>query len=419
MENFSVQNSTSIFEDAESDSGLSDTVGNIFQLIVQSVIFLFGVPGNCLILRVYWTKTLKTSTHVLIMALAWADLAVCVLAVHRIYEKVASMADFEVPEFTFIIWALETTAIATSVMMTAVIAADRYDCVCRPHRRFFTHKRGKIAAWAAFVFSLIINIPAFIPRTPGSSDQSLRLLRYAFRVICFVVALVMIGLCYGKVYMTIKKHTKVGVKGTTRDRGVSRLADEWSTRLHDSVITNVGPNISTVASGSTFISKPCSSAVADASRMAQSTGAQSHKIDESNLEESGERWANHPQATLTKHVVVSRDTENSVENGNAHSRQHQGNAGRAPPKADAAVLQRKTTRMLFITSVVFLLTWLPYWILLAASLASYYDPVFRMIIWQLSVTLYVNNAVNPLIYGLANRRFRKDCKTILSKIKFC
>ncbi|XP_038053903.1 D(2) dopamine receptor-like [Patiria miniata] len=418
MENTSVPNSTALFENAESDSGLSDTAGNIFQLIVQSVIFLFGVPGNCLILRVYWTKTLKTSTHVFIMGLAWADLVVCVLAVHRIYDKVADMAGYEVPQFTFIIWALDTTAIATSIMMTAVIAADRYDCVCRPHRRFFTHKRGKISAFAAFVFSLVINIPAFIPTTPASR-QSLGRLRLAFQVICFVVALVMIALCYGKVYMTIKKHTKVGVKSTTGDRSVSRLADEWSTRLQDSVITNVGPNIPTVSSVSTLISKPCSSAVADGSRMALSKGPSSREIDESTLDENGIRLASHSQATLTKRVLLLKETESRVANRNSDPSQRQSNAERAPPKTNAAVLQRKTTRMLFITSVVFLLTWLPYWMRLAAVFASYYDPVFRMILEQLSVTLYVNNAVNPLIYGLANRRFRKDCKTILSKIKLC
>ncbi|XP_038053908.1 5-hydroxytryptamine receptor 1A-beta-like [Patiria miniata] len=419
MVNNPMPNSTSCFENTESDSGLSNTVGDLFQLIVQSVIFLFGVPGNCLILRVYWTKTLTTSTHVFIMGLAWADLAVSLLAVNRIYYKVASMAGHEVPEFTFIILALQSTAISTSIMMTAVIAADRYDCICRPQRRFFTHKRGKIAAWAAFVFSLVVSIPAYIPRTPGSSDQPLDLLALAFEVMCFVIALVMIALCYGKIYTTIKKHTKVGVKSTTRDCRVSRIVNNCSTRLHDSVFTNDEPNILNVASVLTFISKPCSSNAIDGSRIAQNNGAPNHETNVSTLGESGKRRASHPQSTLTKHVLVSKDTENRVVDGTNDTRQHQGNAGRAPPKADAAGLQRKTTRMLFITSVVFLLTWLPYWILAVGKFASYSDPVFHMILEQLSITAYVNNAVNPLIYGLANRRFRKDCKTIFSKFKFC
>ncbi|XP_038053910.1 D(2)-like dopamine receptor [Patiria miniata] len=415
MENTSVSNSTSIFENTDSDSGLSDTAGNIFWLSVQSVIFLFGVPGNCLILRVDWTKTLKTSTHVLIMSLAWADLVACLLAVHRIYGKVAEMARYEVPVFSFIIHAFESTAIGTSVMLSSVIAADRYDCVCRPHRRFFTHKRGKIAAWAAFVFSLVINVPAFIPETLASGQS----LEKAFEVICFVVALVMIALCYCKVYTAIKKHTKVDIKSTTRNCSVSRLADECSTRPHDSVLKNVKPNIPAVTSVSTFVCKPCSSAAADASRIVESKGVPNHEFDESTFDESGKRWASHPQATLTTHELASKDTQSRVEKNDSYPRQHQGNAGRAQPKADAAVLQRKTTRMLFITSVVFLLTWLPYWIRVAAVFAFFNDSVLHLILRQLSVTLYVNNAVNPLIYGLANRRFRKDCKAVLSKVRLC
>ncbi|XP_038053914.1 uncharacterized protein LOC119726330 [Patiria miniata] len=403
-------------ENTDSYSGLSETVGNIFQLIVQSIAILFGTPGNCLILRVYWTRTLKTSTHVLIMALAWADLTVCVLAVHRIYDKAAEMAGYEVQESHYIIFPLETTAIGTSIMMTAVIAADRYDCICRSHRRFFTHKRGKIAAWAAFVFSLVTNIPAIIPRT-SASKQSLELLQLAFPAICFVVALVMIALCYGKVYTTIKKHTKVDVKNATQDCGVSRLAEDCSTRLHESILKNVEQNIPAVAfMSTTFIKKPCPSTDTDFSTMAQSKGASSHEINESTVEKSGKKWATHPQATLTKHVLVSKTTESCRVNGTTDPRPHQG-AGRPKPKPDAAVLQRKTTRMLFITSVVFLLTWLPYWIRFAGTFASYSDPVFHMILGQLSVTLFVNNAVNLLIYGLANRRFRKDCKAVLSKIK--
>ncbi|XP_038053912.1 alpha-2Db adrenergic receptor-like [Patiria miniata] len=414
MEHTQEPNSTSISENI-SDLVLTATVENLFKLIVQSIVFIFGVPGNCLILRVFWTKTLKTSTHVFIIALAWADLAVCVLAVYSIYHTVAQITGNEVHEFTFVFSAFQGITLGTSVMMTTVIAADRYDCICRPHRRFFTHKRGKIAAWAAFVFSLVINIPGLIPRTPGSSYRSLDLLRLAFQVICFVVALVLIALCYGKVYMTIKKHTKVGVKSTTRD---CRLADQCSTRPHDSVLTNIEPNISAVASVST-LTKPRSSTAADASRQVENKGAPGHEIDELTFDESGKRCASHPQANLTKNCLVSKDKDPRVVNGTNDTRQHQGYAGRAPPKADAAVLQRKTTRMLFITSVVFLLTWLPYWIRVAATIASYSDPLFNTILQQLSVTLYVNNAVNPLIYGLANRRFRKDCKAVLSRIQLC
>ena len=87
------------------------------------------------------------------------------------------------------------------------------------------------------------------------------------------------------------------------------------------------------------------------------------------------------------------------------------------------VLQRKTTKMLLITSVVFVLTWLPYYIFVVMVFADYggadINPRLLQILKNLAVVIFVNNAVNPLIYGIANRRFRKDCREVLRKIKLC
>ena len=92
-------------------------------------------------------------------------------------------------------------------------------------------------------------------------------------------------------------------------------------------------------------------------------------------------------------------------------------------KANTAILQRKTTTMLFATSMIFLFTWLPYWIYIAVTFALSsglsINPLFVKILHETYLILYINNAINPLIYGLANRRFRKDCSEVLRKIKLC
>ena len=71
---------------------VKDTDVALFALITNLIVFLIGVPGNCLILRVYWTKTRKTSTNILIMALAWVDLFVCLLRLPRISVKVLELS---------------------------------------------------------------------------------------------------------------------------------------------------------------------------------------------------------------------------------------------------------------------------------------------------------------------------------------
>ncbi|XP_022099562.1 muscarinic acetylcholine receptor M1-like [Acanthaster planci] len=304
--------------------------------------------------------------------------------------------------------------------MTAVIAADRYDCVCRPHRRFFTYRRGKITAGAVLVFSLLINIPAFIPRT---DNLTLTTVEQAFQAFCFITAMVMITICYGRVYLTIKKHVKVDAGAKSGDRFSSRVGDECSTKLSTAAFTTVHPktHLNAVSSVSASVSKPCSSQKADAG-MAQVEEASSHDagVDEPSLDESKKPHFGRPSsARMTTRTGTSKNTDSLIVIGNGILSQILGDAGRAVPKADAAVFQRKTTRMLFITSVVFLLTWLPYWVMVSGQFASYANPVYYRIMEKLYITLYINNAVNPLIYGLANRRFRKDCKLVLKRIKGC
>ena len=85
-------------------------------------------------------------------------------------------------------------------------------------------------------------------------------------------------------------------------------------------------------------------------------------------------------------------------------------------------LQRKTTHMLFMTSVVFMLTWLPQAVYVGTKLAgsgsSSNDggPVSADAVFNLKPVLFLNNVVNPLIYGIANRRFRQACIDVLRKI---
>ena len=131
--------------------------------------------------------------------------------------------------FLHISCGFEKTAIGTSIMITAAIAVDRYDCVCRPKRRFFSYVRGKLAVWTSFLFSVVINIPAIITVFIGS--DSLSVLELIFQIICFVTALVMIVVCYGQVYATIRKHIKVGVLSTSHSEHGLGLENEWSTRM--------------------------------------------------------------------------------------------------------------------------------------------------------------------------------------------
>ena len=93
MANSSISiSATSLQNISTAEKPIVDTDTAVFTLITNLVTFLVRVTGNCLILRVYWTKTRKTSTNILIMALAWADLFVCLLRLPRISVKVLELS---------------------------------------------------------------------------------------------------------------------------------------------------------------------------------------------------------------------------------------------------------------------------------------------------------------------------------------
>ncbi|XP_071784470.1 neuromedin-U receptor 2-like [Asterias amurensis] len=308
-------NSTQLLNDTKLEPAFVQLGVNIFRISCFTLILLLGVPGNSLILRVYWTKTLKTSTHVFIMTLAWADLAVCLIKIVNIPYRVLLMMGHEIPVVIRLFGAFDATAIGTSIMITAVIAVDRYDCVCRPHRRFFTHR------WVQ-----------------GSSS------------------------------------IKDGSQPST-----SKVRKE-----------------ALVASVPTQAARLYGKTVQDQNFCKNSTSAK--------------------QAFATDlHTPTSLDTGSGLEANGQRTRPEQ--------PSNVSQLQRKTTKMLFLASVIFSITWLPYWIFIIVSFAVQgglnIDPILLQVVNETFIMLYINHVVNPFIYGVANRRFRKDCREVIRKFKLC
>ena len=413
MENTALSNYTNISEDSISTGLL------MFQLIFQIVVFSFGVPGNCLILCVYWTKRLKTSTNVLIMALAWTDLSVCLL-------RIISYAFYLGFVHLSITVPLESTAIGTSIMLTAVIAADRFDCICRQQRRFFTPKRSKIAALSAFLISFFLNFPLFIKLFINSSDPIFDIIVHAFHLVWFLIALVMIVACYGKVYLTIREHVKVDDVSTTREVNCLSQGEE-SLTIQPSGISNIG-NVPDISVLSTTVNQPSSSCTGTTrsnminNRNNDASTSTQVIPDSCKGDISGQCEIQLKKVARGSHQVNPMKEEMVVDRGDRKPRHIQAKGKGRFQKVDT-VLQRKTTKMLLITSVVFVLTWLPYYIFVVVKFADYggadINPIFLEILGNLTTFLFTNNAVNPLIYGIANRRFRKDCREVLRKIKLC
>ncbi|XP_038049714.1 probable G-protein coupled receptor No18 [Patiria miniata] len=430
MENMFASNATPEYEwDAQR---LNVNFQYTFLLIVEILVFLLGVPGNCLILRVYWTKTRKTSTDILIRALAWADLVVCLLSIPAIivwslfvfgkflpYSFILALIDA-------VINALTDAAIVSSFSITAVIAVERCDCVCRPHKRIFNPRRSKMAVLVAVLFAIAINAGqltldiCFI--TSGTEPPSLQVYGKIVEIVelvLFVTALVTMGACYGKVYVTIRKHVKVGPAQAPTARDAERSPSDLRVGRQANCSTRPTPpqqNIDLATSESfvdeavtRFVHPPSTSSSMHANSYQAKPNdvcTAAHVVSFAHQDSSGPSQPN-----------VIPEPKTAAQDNTPSQRQSRQEQGHAPQRVGAAKLQRKTTRMLFITSVVFLLTWIPYLVFTVKYYATPYSDDFEEIIGAISIILLINSVVNPLIYGIANRRFRSDCKEVFREIK--
>ena len=395
-------------EISQQDVGSRVDEAVIVKLVVQSLFLVFGTFGNSLIIGVYWRKVNKTTTDVLIMGLAWSDLFVSLLRFRNITYFVALLAVKEIGLFFHLMKVFNVLALENSVLTMGLIAIDRFDCVCRPHNRLFNKRRTQVALLCSFAFSIIILLPlALETAVPSLKIKNITLI---FQLIGYITVLVTIIVCYGRVYSTIRRQVKVGGRVlNNKCWTASSRRPTCKTQQVNSVSRN--------------ISQSCQSAKwYDGSDAGTSFEQSTFRMRQSETtHQKSDKRCHTTKMNRIGHLsdLEERDPANEPSTSNT-VRVH-----RNPPSvavsAMRAAMQRSVTRMLLITSVVFLLTWLPYWIFVALSLAKLRggeigDDVLTMLS-HITISVPFNSVVNPLIYGVANKRFRKDCKEFCRKNK--
>ncbi|XP_038058553.1 uncharacterized protein LOC119729831 [Patiria miniata] len=378
----------------------------------STFILVLGVPGNSLILRVYWSKRHKSSTHILIMALAATDLLVCLLRPYEITRFTLALAGVSVPEGLDDRWnCFENMCVGTSGFITAVIAVDRYDCVCRPHRRLLTKGRIKVALLAAVASAVAANVPLCVQVVMGpEAPASLYIIVTAFQMGGFVPALALIFVCYAKVLLRIRKHVRVGTRSLGRALGMRHQTDAARSTTIATVSAHVGSRHCNNHTSCSDLGSVCNNSLKTPDDFLKSIVSQwssSSKL-------STENKNRYPDLGNSPHS----STQTTTNDRSARSATSSTRPPRVPTserrQASSMAFQRKTTTMLFVVTLVFVILWIPYWIALVFDIVGADRP---FVLNAFVFALYLNSAINPVIYGLANRRFRKDCKAILCRMR--
>nr|XP_054765621.1 uncharacterized protein LOC129272506 [Lytechinus pictus] len=121
----------------------------------------------------------------------------------------------------------------------------------------------------------------------------------------------------------------------------------------------------------------------------------------------------HSKATVDVGVVVTR---------HRHRRADINNAERSPAPVTPA--DRQATNIMLVITGVFLITWIPAIVVnlvpeeALVEMASTNNHLY-LFVFFLKHTVYISNAVNPLVYGFMNTRFRKECLNEIRYLRSC
>ncbi|XP_038059509.1 G-protein coupled receptor moody-like [Patiria miniata] len=388
---------------------------SVIVFVWHLLIVVLGVPGNVLILIVFLAKPRRTSTAVLIMALAAADLFACLARLCEVVYQGIELSGSAPPTGLFVtITVVNNLSLTAAALMTALIALDRYDCICRHSNRLLSHRRSCGAVVFICCLTLCTNIPLFVYL---SGNLNWYMVVFSKQVLFYFFDVLVVFVCYGRVYAAIRKHVRVGVNRlTTAGHNPSVLSDtsasgrrnvsRYETRQPPGTIPAIAaPEMPCCSANTAPPSRAPRKVFLDSKTRSPGVTSLSRSLDVTSGGAQG--------TTLARGGSKSPGSSQRESLSTTNAGQPRASTTRSGPPA---TLQRRTTRMLFLATLIFLLTYIPYWIFVGMAFAGRpHDAVYHIMRNVLHL-MFLNNAVNPLIYGVANRRFRKDVRDVLRKM---
>ncbi|XP_041474338.1 somatostatin-like receptor F_48D10.1 [Lytechinus variegatus] len=387
----------------------------ILGALIRAVIMAIGLPGNALIIIVYSKKQRKSGTDAFILGLAITDFVACLTFPLKIYSYVTT-------QFTndFLCKTMYFTQYWTQfvgVFLTGIITIDRYIAVCKPLKKRLSPKQATIIVSLLCALAMVFAIPTlvwtgvqkfgvFASRcTYGMSNTRISPLAFTWVLhdindALFYGTLVMIIFMYSRIWLTVYRRTRAK-------------------------IGCVIPASITTVSGQVAKSEPTAET---------STASKPDTTDNVNLSDCKTENTGTTANGVTTIVSGSNNGDSSGANGSGEGSSSEKIPLKPFPKPKAkskpgkthmqARASNKTTKMIFIITIIFFLSWVPakLWVIMLRSklmtnLRS--NQVLYNIFYLSTFMVNINQAVNPFVYSFCNENFRKECVTAMRHFRQC
>ncbi|RUS78802.1 hypothetical protein EGW08_013452 [Elysia chlorotica] len=410
MSNVSVYN-MSIVELDQYRGRLSDETATVLvpAIILFGVILIAGAVGNSLVLYVYYFKFKTSYIRTAILALALFDLITCLLCIPGEILDMRFSYNYVSPSLCKGQRLVTTAVQMASGFALVCVAKDRYHRICHPLRQQATARDAMKRILACCFLAVALAIPAAlvygIARVPTPIEglkglecstsetfkrHPLRLVYNAVLCLVFVAAFVPIIIYYVLIGKRVMHQGQL-----LRQR-------------RDSCISVVGcrqirPRDSTGDNG-------CKPSIFASNVIVK---------DESSIDDITKS----PPTSPSKPTKLSAGMPEFASRTRRFSMTRKGldsqavDASRHVSVADSSARIRKTTAMLFLISLIFVLSFLPHLALkvtqaLRSSLLENLSPAATVSYNVIVRSHFFNAATNWIVYGLCSPKFRRECKVI-------
>lgn len=384
-------------------------------ILIKSIFVCFfivtAVTGNISVMYVVLRyKSLQTIPHYFIASLALTDLLYALFGCTSMV--ITTIAQEWVLGLTYceFIGATNTWFTTSSVWTLVAISVNRFVAVSRPFNinKVFTVKLVSIIITLIWLCAFVISTPPllgwseFVPSNEVCVIHTRRHISYCIvlGVTNYIIPALTLTILYFKIYLALRKQNAVrkilmNKKDTESSEGRIRVYSfsDYSPRLIKKYITD---KLSKKETGEVFEktassnSKNLTSNIENETISAnQNSTANSENDSSSNKKNSRPNFLEVPGSHILKHAVTPPPSPTTT---------------RKLEKNKMLIKETRTTKLIAAVVVAFFICWTP--LIVAALLFAFEVDTgsFGIVTFSLVVTT-MNGVLNPIIYGVMNKKF--------------
>lgn len=358
-------------------------VNNISIMVFLGILSVLGFIGNLHVLVVY-TKVLKPNTNyrIFVLFLACSDITACLTLIpfDILVFRFPYTFDYIYPCKIFNFF--KSAVILSSGLMLVVIATERFQKICKPFSWQMTKKTAVLACFQAIVVAAFLAWPNAVFKNSSSVDlgngtfgtecgfdnyykgnrKKYPIVYYGFLFVIYIGLTLALIVLYVMIGRTLYKHAKMKkVQFNKKSIPLPNISDSY-------------------------------------------TRARKYRTQSNSSSTSTDQHQDSSLGSIHKHRLPGNEANNGT-----------GKTVEIKPGVE------RKTNILFAITVLFTLSFLPYLILvpitfLSSTFISSLGPKVWPVYSIFRKFFYLNNMVNPFIYGFFDTRFRKICFEFYRKI---